>query len=177
MWCEKSFNTVEMLPDFFKNIEEFNVLTSIYDNELTLLQEHMKKTINNFFIVTADDQTLDKYCLLFDIDVNQDKLTNIKSKLAEIPPYNLEYLENAINRISGGYCSIIVESNYKIKIVYTSLYADIDESIVKNEIYNIIPCNIEVDLTYDFITYEKLYEYSYSNLQNQTWKNVIYGMM
>lgn len=92
MWCEKSFNTVEMLPDFFKNIEEFNVLTSIYDNELTLLQEHMKKTINNFFIVTADDQTLDKYCLLFDIDVNQDKLTNIKSKLAEIPPYNLEYL-------------------------------------------------------------------------------------
>lgn len=175
MWCYKDFNTVEMLPDFFKNIEEFNILTSIYDDELLLLQEKAKETINDFFIETASSEMLDKYCLIFDIDINQNKLENIKSKLAEIPPFSLEYLQQAINRLTGGTCEITVISNYKISIIYTSLYIDMDIETIRNVIYNIIPCNIEVYLSYLFTKYFDYYEYSYEDLMAYGWNSIRYG--
>ena len=174
MWCEKSFNTIELLPDFFKNIYEYQILCKIYDNELDLFQKELIQTMNNFFIETANSTVIDKYCMLFDIDLNQDKFENLKKKLSEIPPYNINSLETTVNRITGGTCKVSIISNYHIKIEYSSLYINVDKTLIMTQIYNILPANIYVNLIYDFCTYGYIKSYNYQNISNISWLELMY---
>ena len=140
------------------------------------IKTNVKELINDLFIQTANNFVIDKYATLLNIsgkDVEQ-KRKNIINSLSSFPPYNFTSLVKKIELHTNGVCTITKCENYNIFVKYKSVdgLANLDQ--IYNEIYLVIPANINLSIEYDYLIYSNIKKYRYSDISTVNWSNIQY---
>lgn len=131
---------MENLPDYFKPVLEYIQIMQAHGYALDQLDNNIKSIYDNFYIQTADTETLQYYeKLLGIIPSPNDSLSYRKDKVIQqlslVPQFDINWLITKLNSLYG-------ENGYTLTVDPVSLSLNID---ITDDRYD------QVKLFYDFI--------------------------
>ena len=162
------------LIDKILEIKDFEVITNIEDDEITLLNEAISKLLNDEFIETATETGVVKREVILNIqpfgdDTLDSRKFRIKTKWNSKLPYTYNQLINRLNSLVGenGYTLTINNSVYtltiKINLGQKRMLQD-----VKNMINNIAPCNLVISVELQYNRHMDLAQFTHAYLGTKT---------
>lgn len=94
------------LPDWFKPVSEYIAIMQAYSGEMVDLESLMARIQENFFVQTADSQTLTYWENMLDIPVNTTapidfRRERIMLRLNQRPPITIWHIRNKLTELFG----------------------------------------------------------------------------
>ena len=140
---------IEYMPNFLKDIREYNIIFSNEDIELDLLKEKIEKVLDEVIVSSAETYGIDRYEKIYSINNNSNDITtrrfNILSKINNRVPYSYSWLVNKLDNTIGKDNYVITQdvNNYKIKIEILAMFKDIAE-LLNKDLREQLSANLEI---------------------------------
>lgn len=139
----------DLVPSWYENIKEFDVLFDVEDELIQEVNENINKVKNNQWIQTADEQMIYFHELLLGILVNPEtedlefRKQRILNRLQSTPPFTISYLKDHLNRIFGkeNYLLVINYNEYQMVLETAAENANWFKE-AQNIIHKIKPANV-----------------------------------
>lgn len=138
-----------MLPEWFKDIIEFNRLLETEEIELEDVENSLRTVRNNCFIQTADENTISLYEKRFGISYQGETLDYRKSRILQryntVVPFTIEFLKNRLSELYGsdGYILSVNSKTCLLTIKVTSdRYGALN--LLYDLLWDIIPAHIQI---------------------------------
>lgn len=139
---------INYMPQFLKNVREFNEIFNAEDFELEFMREQIDKILKEVIVTTAESYGLERYEKIYGItnisETIEARRMNILFKINNRVPFTLKWLINTLNASIG-------EGNYKLSLngyvlhIEVALnYTEAAEMLKSNLVYQ-IPANIQLD--------------------------------
>ena len=178
MWTDKKISLIDNVPEFYKGIYEYQQLFNILDSEILLLKQKTAQDKEDLFLATASNEILLKYenMLLVTGEDTEEKRQNIINKMSEFPPFSYNEIEKIVKRHISHPFIVNKCKDFVLSIKYRGGQEINNITNIVSDIYNIIPANVKVEMTYDFYKYIDALQDSYSDLSQKTWNNVLNNM-
>lgn len=161
----------DYLPEFLYQISDFKDLLDVEEAEFKLIYKLILKIIDNSFIETSDEETIERLEKIMDITHSvkyslRVRKDNILAKLRS----NITINEEELKRIALAFgCGDIsakqIDGQYIINIKFISIYG-IPESleVFKKIIRDVIPAHLDIKYIYSYMTWKEFNNY------NKTWE-------
>ncbi|WP_291292328.1 putative phage tail protein [Enterococcus sp.] len=115
-------NLKELVPNWYEDIREFDVLFAVEEAMIQEIDEKVKKVKDNQWIQTADEQTIYFHEELLGILANPEvedlafRKQRILNRLQSKPPFTVTYLKEQLNKVFGkdNYLLVINYDDYQI---------------------------------------------------------------
>jgi hypothetical protein len=138
-----------MLPEWFKDILEFNRLLETEEMELEAVENSIRSVRNNCFIQTANENTILLYEKRFGISYQGETLDYRKSRILQryntVVPFTIGFLKNRLAEIYGadGY---ILSVNSKTCLLTIKVASDRYGALnlLYDLLWDIIPAHIQI---------------------------------
>ncbi|MFV0552281.1 MAG: putative phage tail protein [Anaerorhabdus sp.] len=179
---KKSQGYSDFLPDILREIIEFKEIGNSIDIELDKYYVEMKNLLNNGFVESADLETIKRWEKIFNINSPiQDDLPSrrnaVKAQMMGQPPININTLKVYTEAYLGVSVSVMLHSNpYVISIQYKGIQKLPDMAPYYTSIYDLIPANIKVLITYAFRTWGSVNSGMWENIKTKSWNEVLYDL-
>lgn len=138
-----------MLPEWFKDILEFNRLLETEEIELEAVENSIRSVRNNCFIQTADENTILLYEKRFGISYQGETLDYRKSRILQryntVVPFTIGFLKNRLAELYGadGYILLVNSKTCLLTIKVTSdRYGALN--LLYDLLWDIIPAHIQI---------------------------------
>lgn len=138
-----------LLPEWFKNILEFNRLLEAEEVELEAVEESIRSVRDNCFIQTADENTILLYEKRFGISYQGETLEYRKSRILQryntVVPFTIGFLKNRLAELYGadGYILSVNSKTCLLTIKVTSdRYGALN--LLYDLLWDIIPAHIQI---------------------------------
>lgn len=161
---------IEYLPEYIQEYQEIKQIMSTEQTELNDLWDEFEITMDNQFVVDANEQGVERYEKILNITKKpgqtlEERKFVILVKMNEQLPYTMNALKKKLENLCGedGYSIVLQNGIYKITIK-VELTAKNNLDAVKEMLDRVIPCNMicVVELIYN--TYEKLEDFTHQAL-------------
>ena len=115
---------IKYLPQFMQEYKEMEVITSVEDPEFNLFWEVLRKTINNQFITTCDEQGISKFEKMlklypYETDTLEMRIARVLVEWNAQLPYTLRSLKQMLDVLCG-------INNYRVKLRNNEYVLEID---------------------------------------------------
>ena len=141
-------NLSNLLPKWYENVLEMQVLMETQQESLDELRNLVKKTRDNQFVATADEATIAVYEKMLKINKKIDddlelRRFRVLNRLAVRSPYTENQLDELLSIFGDKYSLDIDYNAYKINIESNfEKYGQVEE--IENRVYQMIPANMEL---------------------------------
>ena len=168
-----NIDILDYLPDVIKDVTEYQEIANAENPTINTLWENHRKTFNNQFIDTLDEQGCARWEKMLDITPKgtatvEDRRLAILARINASLPYTYRQLENFLKNICGnGYTINLDSAHYKLTVLLNlNRKNQFDE--VENLLAKVIPANIMFDVMLQYNKYKAIKPYEYSVLINYT---------
>lgn len=168
-----NIDILDYLPDIIKDVTEYQEIANAENPTINSLWENHRKTFNNQFINTLDEQGCARWEKMLDITPKgtatvEDRRLAILARINVSLPYTYRQLENFLKNICGnGYTINLDSAHYKLTVLLNlNRKNQFDE--VENLLAKVIPANIMFDVMLQYNKYKAIKPYEYSILINYT---------
>ena len=138
-----------LLPEWFKDILEFNQLLDTEEVELEAVEDSIRSVRDNCFIQTADENTILLYEKRFGISYQGETLEYRRSRILQryntVVPFTIGFLKNRLSELFGadGYTLSVNSKTYMLTIKVTSdRYGALN--LLYDLLWDIIPAHIKI---------------------------------
>lgn len=138
-----------LLPQWFKDILEFNQLLEAEEAELEVVEDSIRSVRDNCFIQTADENTILLYEKRFGISYQGETLEYRKSRILQryntVVPFTIGFLKNRLAELYGpdGYILSVNSEACLLTIKVTSdRYGALN--LLYDLLWDIIPAHIQI---------------------------------
>ncbi|MEG0416388.1 MAG: putative phage tail protein [Erysipelothrix sp.] len=179
---KKSQKYSDFIPDILGEIIEFKATGNSIDIELDKYYLGIQAFLNNGFVESADLETIKRWEKILSINspIRDDLISRrnaIKAKMMGQPPININSLKAYTEAYLGVPVTILMHNEpYVITVTYKGIQELPDMSPYYVSIYDLIPANIKVLITYAFRTWASVNNDSWENLNTKSWNDVLYDL-
>lgn len=167
-------NTIELLPDFLREIRELKALHTSYDAEFDLIDSAANKLLINFFFDDLDADGCTRWEEMLDLKVGDDdtldeRRLRIKALYLGDTPYTERLFTAMLENIAGvGKAEIKVDiEQYKVDIKI-ALGSKKQFEEIKALAERVVPLNMGLSVELIYNTYGGLSDYTHGFLGNYT---------
>lgn len=142
---------IDYMPNFLQDVREFNIISSLEDDELEKLKLHIDNILKEIVVNTSEDYGLQRYEKIYNIDVVSADIDvrrfNIISKINNKAPFTYKWLDNKLKQLVGenNYKINIEYDNYKVIISIVYLFGDIVNNLQK-DLKQLLPANLIIQI-------------------------------
>lgn len=177
---------ISFLPEFMRGYLELRKLLSAQQGEVQALEDMTEILKNNQFILSADEQGIEKFETMLEIAaLDDDSLENrrfrVLSRWNNAIPYTEQVLRNRMDTLCGadGYSLEIQNQEYRIKI-RVALKSKKNYKMVEEMLKETVPANMVLDLSLLYNQHKTLKQFTHRQLSAYTGKQIrnevlIYG--
>ncbi|EOT26516.1 hypothetical protein C805_00608 [Eubacterium sp. 14-2] len=177
---------ISFLPEFMCGYLELRKLLSAQQREVQALEDMTEILKNNQFILSADEQGIEKFETMLGIAaLDDDSLENrrfrVLSRWNNAIPYTEQVLRNRLDTLCGadGYSLEIQNQEYRIKI-RVALKSKKNYKMVEEMLKETVPANMVLDLSLLYNQHKTLKQFTHRQLSAFTGKQIrnevlIYG--
>lgn len=174
---------LEYLPEVYSNIEEVQALANAYNLELKEINLELEGCFNNFFFETLNEEGCERWEKILNIKLNssytlEDRRLNIAVKQLGLLPYTYTHLKSILTDLMGDGNFLLelkaVKHKEGINGWHPYLLCKLDLGIknqyntIKELLENIVPLNVELDVTLFRNTHKQLSAYTHKELSKYT---------
>lgn len=182
-YYDRNINLIELLPQIYRPIKDFNAMTVVSGKELASLYEGVVKLLDNQFISTCDVETIGKWEKYFGIipnstDTLDDRKFRVLAKLNDSPPYTDRYLVQRLMELCGVNNFKITRDygNYSL-LIEISLNSTSKTETIKNIIRDIVPANINLTIREYRSRYTQVSQFTHDELSKYKHDEIKLGVM
>ncbi len=139
---------INYMPQFLKNVREFNEIFNAEDFELEFMREQIDKILKEVIVNTAESYGLERYEKIYGItniaETIEARRMNILFKINNRVPFTLKWLINTLNASIGAENYKLSIKDYVLHIEIALNYTEAAEMLKSNLVYQ-IPANIQLD--------------------------------
>lgn len=168
-----NIDILDYLPDVIKDVTEYQEIANAENPTINTLWENHRKTFNNQFINTLDEQGCARWEKMLDITPKgtatvEDRRLAILARINASLPYTYRQLENFLRNIcDDDYTMTLDHTNYTLTVLLNlSRQNQFDE--VSNLLTRVIPANLICNVSLKYNKYKSIKPYQYSLLINYT---------
>ena len=168
-----NIDILDYLPDVIKDVTEYQEIANAENPTINSLWENHRKTFNNQFINTLDEQGCTRWEKMLDITPKgtatvEDRQLAILARINASLPYTYRQLENFLRNIcADDYTMTLDNENYTLTVLLSlSRQNQFDE--VSNLLARVIPANIVFEVGLKYNQYKIIKPYRYRLLVNYT---------
>ena len=168
-----NIDILDYLPDIIKDVTEYQEITNAENPTINTLWENHRKTFNNQFINTLDEQGCARWEKMLDITPKgtatiEDRRLAILARINASLPYTYRQLENFLRNIcDDDYTMTLDNANYTLTVLLNlSRQNQFDE--VSNLLAKVIPANLICNVGLKYNQYKIIKPYRYRLLVNYT---------
>ena len=168
-----NIDILDYLPDIIKDVTEYQDITNAENPTINTLLENHRKTFNNQFINTLDEQGCARWEKMLDITPKgtatiEDRRLAILARINASLPYTYRQLENFLRNIcDDDYTMTLDNANYTLTVLLNlSRQNQFDE--VSNLLAKVIPANLICNVGLKYNQYKIIKPYRYRLLVNYT---------
>lgn len=138
-----------MLPDWFKDILEFNKLLETEEIALKVVEDNIQSVRDNCFIQTADESTIQLYEKRFRILYQGEGLDYRKSRILQryntIVPFTIGFLKNRLRELYGS-DGFILSVNNKMCLLFIKVTSDRYGALnlLYDLLWDVIPAHMQI---------------------------------
>lgn len=144
-----AIDLMQILPEYFRGILEFKEIMQTDQAVLTELEFNIEQIRKNFYIQTADEDTLTQKEALFGIfaypeETIEYRRQRLLQKYNTIVPFSIDFLRNQLKELFGEDFALSVDAvASKLEVsVTSSRYGAVD--LLYNLLWDVIPAHIEI---------------------------------
>lgn len=151
-------NLIEQLPTYFRPVLEFQQLMIAHGWGYDLAGNTAGLVLNNFFLQTCDEDTIEQYEKLFGIfpesgetmEYRRERILQIFSSVA---PFDINYLDDRLRELFGGDYALTVypEESRLIVNLTSERYGAV--ALLYNLLLDIVPAHIEIISNQQVVNY------------------------
>lgn len=168
-----NIDILDYLPDVIKDVTEYQEIANAENPTINTLWENHRKTFNNQFINTLDEQGCARWEKMLDMTPKgtatvEDRRLAILARINASLPYTYRQLENFLRNIcADDYTLALDNANYKLTVLLNlSRQNQFDE--VTHLLSRVIPANIVFEVGLKYNQYKIIKPYRYRLLVNYT---------
>lgn len=168
-----NIDILDYLPDIIKDVTEYQEIANAENPSINSLWENHRKTFNNQFINTLDEQGCARWEKMLDITPKgtatvEDRRLAILARINASLPYTYRQLENFLRNIcADDYTMTLDNENYTLTVLLSlSRQNQFDE--VSNLLAKVIPANLICNVGLKYNQYKIIKPYRYRLLVNYT---------
>ena len=168
-----NIDILDYLPDVIKDVTEYQEIANAENPTINSLWENHRKTFNNQFINTLDEQGCTRWEKMLDITPKgtatvEDRRLAILARINTSLPYTYRQLENFLRNIcADDYTMTLDNENYTLTVLLSlSRQNQFDE--VSNLLAKVIPANLIFNVSLKYNQYKIIKPYRYRLLVNYT---------
>lgn len=168
-----NIDILDYLPDVIKDVTEYQEIANAENPSINSLWENHRKTFNNQFINTLDEQGCSRWEKMLDITPKgtatvEDRRLAILARINASLPYTYRQLENFLRNIcADDYTMTLDNENYTLTVLLSlSRQNQFDE--VSNLLAKVIPANLICNVSLKYNQYKIIKPYRYRLLVNYT---------
>ena len=168
-----NIDILDYLPDVIKDVTEYQEIANAENPTINTLWENHRKTFNNQFINTLDEQGCARWEKMLDITPKgtatvEDRRLAILARINTSLPYTYRQLENFLRNIcADDYTMTLDNENYTLTVLLSlSRQNQFDE--VSNLLAKVIPANLIFNVSLKYNQYKIIKPYRYRLLVNYT---------
>lgn len=172
-----NIDILDYLPDVIKDVTEYQEIANAENPTINSLWENHRKTFNNQFINTLDEQGCTRWEKMLDITPKgtatvEDRRLAILARINASLPYTYRQLENFLRNIcADDYTMTLDNENYTLTVLLSlSRQNQFDE--VSNLLARVIPANIVFEVGLKYNQYKIIKPYRYRLLVNYTCQEI-----
>lgn len=177
---------ISFLPEFMRGYLELRELLSAQQKEIQTLENLTEIFKNNQFILTADEQGIQKFETMLEItSLDDDSLENrrfrVLSRWNNSIPYTEQVLRNRLETLCGadGYSLEVRNQEYRL-IIRVALKSKKNYKMVEEMLKETVPANMVLDLSLLYNQHKTLKQFTHRQLSAYTGKQIrnevlIYG--
>lgn len=172
-----NIDILDYLPDIIKDVTEYKEIANAENPTINTLWENHRKTFNNQFINTLDEQGCARWEKMLDITPKgtatvEDRRLAILARINASLPYTYRQLENFLRNIcNNDYTLALDNANYKLTVLLNlSRRNQFDE--VSNLLARVIPANIVFEVGLKYNQYKTIRPYKYELLSDYTFHEI-----
>ena len=172
-----NIDILDYLPDIIKDVTEYQEITNAENPTINTLWENHRKTFNNQFIDTLDEQGCARWEKMLDITPKgtatvEDRRLAILARINASLPYTYRQLENFLRNIcDDDYTMTLDNANYTLTVLLNlSRQNQFDE--VSNLLAKVIPANLICNVGLKYNQYKIIKPYRYRLLVNYTCQEI-----
>lgn len=168
-----NIDVLDYLPDIIKDVTEYQEIANAENPTINTLWKNHRKTFNNQFINTLDEQGCARWEKMLDITPKgtatvEDRRLAILARINASLPYTYRQLENFLRNIcADDYTMTLDNENYTLTVLLSlSRQNQFDE--VSNLLAKVIPANLICNVGLKYNQYKIIKPYRYRLLVNYT---------
>ena len=172
-----NIDILDYLPDVIKDVTEYQEIANAENPTINTLWENHRKTFNNQFIDTLDEQGCARWEKMLDITPKgtatvEDRRLAILARINASLPYTYRQLENFLRNIcDDDYTMTLDNANYTLTVLLNlSRQNQFDE--VSNLLAKVIPANLICNVGLKYNQYKIIKPYRYRLLVNYTCQEI-----
>lgn len=168
---------IDYLPDIIKDVTEYQEIANAENPTINTLWENHRKTFNNQFINTLDEQGCARWEKMLDITPKgtatvEDRRLAILARINASLPYTYRQLENFLRNIcADDYTLALDNANYKLTVLL-NLSRRNQFNEVAHLLSRVIPANIVFEVGLKYNQYETIRPYKYELLSDYTFHEI-----
>lgn len=179
----REISPYELLPEILKPVKDFKALCNDYAVELEKLYKIVKETLDNQFVETASESTIQKFEKRFGIvpngtDTLDERKFRVLARLSDSPPYTDKYLEARLDALCGkGLWRSHKDYTEYTLVIEVSLDSVANTETVINNVKNIIPANLNLVVRNYRSRHSELGAFTHDQLAAYTQDEIKYAEM
>ena len=146
---------IQYLPEFVAEYKEIQAITDVEDPEYSLFWDQLRKTINNQFITTCDEQGISKFEKMlklypYESDTLEMRIARVLVEWNAQLPYTMRSLKQMLDVLCGA-------GNYRVKLRNNEYVLEIDtffyDSKMLTQLNKLLLKVLPANLTYESTNY------------------------
>lgn len=179
LWWDSKSDYLSFLPKLWEQIGEASAIALAVNPELDAIKGKLRQLIYNRFPQTADEEGIARWEKLLGISspLNSSMKARQEAVLAKLrtkPPINLLTLQGILEAYMGVPVTITV-NDYTVHVRYRGESRIQDLSPLYATVYETIPANLIMTITYDYLVWEEMRTITWGQAKIKTWDEVRKG--
>ena len=177
----RKVDLISYLPEYLHGYKELRKIMEVQQAEIQKLEDITGALINNQFIISADEQGIEKYETMLgvaalDDDTLENRKFRILSRWNNTIPYTVSALKEKLENLCGkdGYILEVLNGEYRV-FVRIALTSKKNYRMVEEMLEEVIPANMVIDLsllynqhaTLKKFTHRQLAAYTHNQVRNE----------
>ena len=177
-WYNENVSMLSYLHQCVASAELFTALAKGVDYGLKELKRYAKQTVNNCYILTADEKTVSRYEKLWLLSADglslEARQQRILAKMRQRPPINEAMLRLMMMGILGEIVKIEngIE-DYSVIVKYREQTGTENIEFAKALLRELIPANMLLEVVYAYIEWKDVGSLAWDDLKAYSWKDVM----
>lgn len=168
---------IKHIPEQLREFVEIQALNGSFNIELDKVYAYINQIINNAITDTMSLEIVERWEAIFGIATPAEatieaRRNNILSKFKTQPPINLQALKDIVEAYLGVPVDVYTEG-YIVNVRYRGVKKLPDMTPLYQTIYNILPANILMALSYAYYTWEETMNSTWNDLSSESWDSVL----